>query len=544
MTLERKTFSVRDLLAGSITAVTNIPDAMANAALAGVSPINGLYALLAGSPAAALTTSSTYLTVVTTAAMALAVGDALAPFGAEDRIAALVTLAVLVGAINIVLGVLKADAFLRFVSNAVMRGFLTGVAVSIALNQVPEFFGASSTLSNKAAVAADVILHPMRFDLPTLTVGASTLALILLLERTGTSKAATPLALVLVTLLVARTPWEVRLVGDIASIPRALPTLHLPSLGMALQLAVPAVAVALIGLIQCAGISKTTPNPDGSYPDLPRDFIGQGVGNLASGLVGGIPVGGSVSSTALNIQAGAVSRWSNFVIGPFIAGVLLLLAPWVERVPMSSLAAVLIIVGIRAVDVPRIMSVWNASWISGFVMASTFVAALIMPIQYAVMLGAVLSVIQYVYSSSLDVKVVRLERDADGRFREMVAPRSLTPGDIVLLDVYGSIFYAGADVIEKGLPDPTTAKHAVVILRLRGRVDVGSTFIALLRRYHMSIRAAGGKLMLAGVGPKLYEQLERTGLVSSLGVENVLRATPYVTESLDAAAREAERWLG
>jgi len=535
-------FSIRDVLSGSITAIANVPDAMANAALVGVSPLNGLYALLFGSPAASLTTSSQYLTVATTAAMALAAGDALQLVPQGERLAALGALVLLVGVLSIVLGLLRADSFLRFVSNAVMRGFLTGVAVSIVANQIPELFGSSSELPSRIAQAFDVILHPGRADLATLTVGASTLAVILLVERWGAPKIATLVGLIVVTAFVSRTGWSPRLVGDIASIPQMLPGLQVPSVGMILALAPSAVAVALIGLVQTAGISKTTPNPDGTYPVIARDFLGQGVGNVASSLVGGIPVGGSVSSTALNIQAGARSRWSNFVIGPFIAGVLLLMAPWVELIPMASLAAVLILVGIRAVDVPRIMTVWNTSWTSGFVMASTFAATLLMPIQYAVMLGAVLSIIQHVYSSSLDVKVVALRRDAAGRFGETRAPESLDPGEVVVLDIYGSIFFAGADVIEKELPDPTDADGAVVILRLRGRVDVGSTFLGVLRRYRERLASNGGTLLLAGVGPKLHEQLRRTGLLDEIGHHAVFRATPYITESLDAAVRIAEEW--
>lgn len=536
-------FSGHDAIAGVVTAVTNIPDAMANATLVGVSPVHGLYALLVGTPTAALTTGSSHLVVAVTAAMALVVGDVLVGIPGPARLGAVVALTVLVGVVNTVLGLAKGDTLLRFVSNAVTRGFLTGAALSIALNQVPEFFGTSSDAPGKLGRAVDVLLHPARAELHVLAVGAGTLALILLLERTRVPRIASPIALVAVTSFVRFAGWDVHAVGDIAAIPRSLPSLVLPSFDMIPQMVLPAVAVAAIGLIQAAGISKTTPEPDGSYPVLSRDFIGQGIANVASGFVGGVPVGGSVSSTSLSLQAGARTRWAGFVIGPIVAVVLLALAPLIEMVPMASLAAVLILVGIRAVDIPRIRAVWQASWTSGFVMASTFVATLVMPIHFAVLLGAVLSVMQYVYSSSLDVKVVRLDRDETGRFKESSSPERLASTQVTLLDIYGSIFYAGADVIERALPETTDAERPVVILRLRGRVDVGSTFLSVLRRYNAAVRAAGGKLMLGGVGPELYGQLERTGLAAELGSENIFRATPYVTESLDSAVREAESWL-
>ena len=537
-----KKISGRDILAGFVNAITNIPDSMANAVLAGVNPIHGLYALLAGTPVAALTTSSSFLTVVVTAAMALAVGDALSGIAQADRASALVALAIMVGVVKIALGLLKGDTLLRFVSNAVMRGFLTGVALSIVLNQFPEFFGVSSDASNKVFAALDILIHPLRMHLGTALVGAATIALILATERTQIKRFATPLALVVVTAVVALLNMDVRTVSHIAEIPGSLPRLQIPTVSLLFEMALPAVAVALIGVIQGAGVSKSTPNPDGRYPNIARDFIGQGLGNVTSGLFGGVPVGGSVSSTAINVQAGAASRWANFTIGPVIALVLLLFAGGVELVPMASLAAVLVVVGIRAIDVPRILAVWNASLPTGVIMAVTFVSTLFMPVHFAVMLGAGLSLVQYVYSSSLDVRVVRLKRDSEGRFAEVPAPEELPDRGITVLDIYGSIFYAGAETIERMLPDPAGSEAPVVIVRLRGRVDIGSTFLGVLRRFRIAILAVDGRLMIAGVGEELRDQMERTGFLDALGRENVFAATPVLTESLSEALKAAERW--
>jgi len=537
-----KKISGRDILAGFVNAITNIPDSMANAVLAGVNPIHGLYALLAGTPVASMTTSSSFLTVVVTAAMALAVGDALSGIAEADRASALVALAVMIGVVKIALGLLKGDTMLRFVSNAVMRGFLTGVALSIVINQFPEFFGVSSDASNKVLAAIDIITHPLQIHLGTALVGVATIALILATERTQIKRFATPLALIVVTAVVAILGMDVRAVSDIAEIPRALPSLQLPTVSLLLNMALPAVAVALIGVIQGAGVSKSTPNPDGRYPSIARDFIGQGLGNVTSGLFGGMPVGGSVSSTAINVQAGAASRWANFTIGPVIALVLLLFAGGVELIPMASLAAVLVVVGIRAIDVPRILAVWHASLPTGVVMVVTFVSTLFMPVHFAVMLGAGLSLVQYVYSSSLDVRVVRLKRDSEGRFAEVPAPEELADLGITVLDIYGSIFYAGADSIERMLPDPAGSEAPVVIMRLRGRVDVGSTFIGVLRRYRIAVLAVDGRFMIAGVGEELRDQMERTGFLDALGRENVFDATPVLTESLSEALKAAEQW--
>lgn len=539
----RDKFSVRDVLAGITTAVVAIPEAMANAALVGVNPVQGLYALAAGTPVAALATSSTHLTVAVTAAMSLAIGDALYVVPVAERGGALATLVLMVGVFNILVGVLKWDVYLRFVSNSVVRGFLTGVAFALVLNQLPALSGWESGRATGIGRGFDIVLHPARAEPATLAVGALTVALILLIERSRFARLATPFSLVIVSVLTARAGWAVALVRDVGAIPRQVPAISLPDPGQLVPMALPALAVALIGLIQSAGLSRAIPNPDGTSPVIARDFVGQGVGNIASGLFGGIAVGGSMSATSLNLQSGAKSRWANVILGVVVLAVLLLIAPLVEEVPMASLAAVLVIVGIRAVDAQAIRTVWSASLASAFTMAATFVATLLMPLQYAVLLGAALSVLQYVYTSSLEVQVIQWVRDDTGRVVQTEVPATLPSRAITILDIRGSIFYAGADVIERDLPDPAGAEMPVVILRLRDRIDLGSTFLGVLLRYHESLAAVGGQLMLSAVGPGLYSQLERTQILDEIGEHNVFRATRFVTESTEHAIHDAEAWL-
>ena len=534
-----------DIGAGITTAIANVPDAMANAVLAGLNPVSGLYALLTGTPSAALTTSSQFLTVAVTAAMALAVGDALKPFASDgDQLAAaLVTLTVLAGLTMIILGLLKAGSLMRFVSNSVMRGFLSGVALTIILGQIPKFVGSSSAYENKLAAAADVALSPARFDWTTVFIGLLTMGVVLALEFTPVKRFAMVIALALATTGTALLGLETILVADVSSIPQGFPTPVLPDLGMVFGLLLPAFSVALIGLIQGAGVSKSTPNPGGTYPSLSRDFIGQGIGNTISGLFRGMPVGGSVSSTALNQQGGATSRWSNFIVGPTI-GVILLALYWaVELIPMTSLAALLIVVGFRAIDREAITTVWLTGAEPRVIMVITFVAVLVMPVQYAVLLGVALSIVTHIYSSSLDVRVAELIRLDDGRIAESVTSETLRPNAVTILQIYGSVFYAGAQVAEGMLPDTQGARNAILILRLRGRADVGSTFLDVIERYRQRLEDEGGTLMLAGVGPALYEQLERTGYLGSIGDENVFKATRVVTDSTDSAIAEAERRL-
>ena len=484
-----KRFSSRDFIAGITNAVTNIPDAMASAVLAGLNPIQGLYAIMIGTPVSALTTSSQLMTVAVTGAMALIVGDSLKAVAAADKIEALIVLTVLVAVTQIVLGLVRAGTFVRFVSNAVLQGFLLGVAVNIVLSQVGDLTGYKSEAPGKVGQAIDTVLHPGQINLQMLGIGLLTVLLVLLAERTPAKDFAFLIALVASTVAVLLLKWDIPTVQSLGEIPQALPKPTMPNLALVSGLIVPAAAIAIVGLIQSAGVSKGTPNSDGTYPDMNRDFIGQGLGNAASGVFGGMPIGGSVSSTALVQQLGAKSRVANFIVGPIIAVVVLLFSGAVETIPLATLAGLLVIIGVRAIKAGAVETVWQTSVAPRAIMAITFVAVLMMPIQYAVMLGVVVSILQYVYSSSLDVRVVELARADDGTYAEQPAPEVLPDGRVTVLDIYGSVFYAGADIISGLLPAAIGSHRPAAVIRLRGRTDVGSTFLGIVERYRGEIEA-------------------------------------------------------
>ncbi|SDK25480.1 SulP family inorganic anion transporter [Aliiruegeria lutimaris] len=310
--LERKNLGA-DLVAGATFAIVNVPQGMANAVLASVNPVAGFYALMIAMPVGAAFTGSVFMNVSTTGALSVAAGEALAPFGGDAKMGALVALVILVGAFQLVFGLLRFGRLLRFVSNSVMTGFITGIAVLIMFGSVSDITGYSSTQPNHLLRLADTVLNWRILDRQTLFLGVSTVLLILGFQRTAVAKFAMILALAVTTGLayamsLAFGDGNVVLVGNIATIPRSLPAPVLPDLSKLPDIALPALAIAIIGLIQGAGVGQSYPNPDGRFPDPSRDFTGQGVANLVAGAFGAIPCGGSVSGTAVNYQAGAWSR--------------------------------------------------------------------------------------------------------------------------------------------------------------------------------------------------------------------------------------------
>jgi SulP family sulfate permease len=533
-----------DLAAGLTNGLVQIPDAMASAILALVRPVNGLNTLIIGTPVGALFAGSVFMTVTTTGAISLAVADALAGSDSGELVPMLLILTLLVGAIQLALGLARLGWITKFVSNSVMVGFISGVCVLIILGQLGDLTGYSSEYSNKVAKTVDLLFHLGEIDWPTLAVGLATIVVILVLNRTVVAKFAMVIAFAAATVVTAVIGLaSVALVGDIASIPSSLPQFQMPDLSYAPKLIVPAIAIAVIGLVQGAGVSKSVPNPGGTYGDSSRDFVAQGAANGVMSFFSGMPMGGSVSSSALNVSSGARSRWANVYAGVLVAVVLLLFGSYVEKVPLPTVAALLIVAAAASLKPAAFMEVWRTNWASRIIMLFTLALTLAVPLQYAVLAGVVLSTIQHISSSSLDIKVRRLVPAGEGRFVEEEPPERLPDDDVTVIDIYGSVFYADTDVIDAKLPEVRGTQRAVLVVRLRGRGEVGSSAIGLLRKWAEQLQAGGGALLLAGVGEHMGDQLERTGLTELLGRDNIFPAQSLVYGSTEEAYEAARLQL-
>lgn len=542
-----------DLIAGMTFAVVSVPQAMAHALLATVNPVLGIYSLMVAVPVGALLTSSVFINVSTTAALSVAVGAALADVPADLRVEALGILVLLVGAIQLLAGIFRLGFLTRFVSNAVMIGFLNGVAVLIILGQLSDLTGYSSTFSNRVAQALDLLLRIGQIDARTTIIGLMTLAIIVLLLVSPLRRFAFIIAIALATGLLALLTNSsmptasyfaaVPTVGDVTAIPRSLPELAMPQASLLLSLMLAAFSVAIIGLIQGAGVSEGVPNPDGKYPDVSRDFLGQGAANIATSFVGGIPTGGSISGTALIMGAGGKSRWANVFVGFFVAAIVLLAAPLVERVPMPALAALLIVAGYQGLRVPQAVVAWKTGRTSAVIMLVTFVATLLVPLQFAVLFGTGLSVVLHVFRQSNKVVVTQLVLQPEGFPIEQAVPQRLASNQLTVLHVYGSLFFAAARSVEEMLPAVGDSTRAVVALTLRGKVEIGSTFVTVLQRYAETLRERNCRLMLVGLDPAVHEQLAKTGVLGLIGEENIFLATPEIGAALNQAVAAAKTWL-
>ena len=534
-----------DLVAGLPGAISSVPDGMAAAILAGVSPAQGLYASFAGPTAGGMTSSTKMMVITTTSAAALAAGSALADLEPEARNRAIILLTLIAGGLMVAAGLAKLGRYTRFVTQSVMIGFLTGVAANIVFGQLQDLTGTSPGRGIAIVRAARVLTKPGEWHLPSLFVGLGAIGILALLGRTRLASFAAVVALVAPTALIAILSIEgVAKVADVGAIPRGIPLPALPRLSdFSVNVLFGAIAVAAIVLVQGSGVSEASPNLDGTPSDPNRNFLAQGVGNLAAGAFKGMPVGGSVGQTALNVAAGARTRWAAIFSGIWMLLILALFSGLVGKVAVPTLAAVLIFAAFSSLRVREATAVWRTGINSKVAMVTTFVSTLTLPVAAAVGIGVALSMLLQLNREALDLAVVEVYFGPDGRPAERPAPTTLASRQVTLLAVYGSLYYAGARTLQARLPDPTASEQPAVVLRLRGRISLGATAYAVLQQYAEQLEAVGGTLTLTGLAPGVMSELRRTGRFDLEGPISLVPATEVLFESTERGYKTAETWL-
>ena len=241
----------KDAVAGLVLGVESVPDGLAAGLLAGVNPLSGLYAYLFGTIGGSFFTSSAFMAVQATGAMAIVIADVPSIHAAGDSDRALFTLSVLTGIVMLAAGFLRLGTVLRFVSNAVMVGFISAVGVNIILGQLANLTGYKAEGANRVVRAINTVAHPGQLHLQSLTIGVVTVALILLLERTRLGPLGLVLAVIVTSAGVAILGWDgVATVRELSDVPRSLPLPVAPMLRLVPSLVIPAVSLAFVGLVQ------------------------------------------------------------------------------------------------------------------------------------------------------------------------------------------------------------------------------------------------------------------------------------------------------
>jgi SulP family sulfate permease len=538
---------------GVVTGLFSIPEGMAYAAIAGFNPVAGLYAGVTPAIVGSLTSRTVLMITTLTSAIALTSHSVLSDAGLDPKDAGHVAvLTVMVGAVMLLMGLLRLGAVMSFVSHAVMTGFSTGIALQIITGVLKDATGYRPQGHNKLYQFGDWLAHAGDWKGSATAVAAVTVAIWAAAQPVRRLKpVALLLAMVLASVGVAVLSVDTELVKDTAAIPAALPSFTAPDMTAVPHLVGGAFSVALVALAQAAGIAPSVPNPDGTRPDVNGDFRAQGYANLVGGLFQAMPSGGSLSRTGVAVSAGARTRWAGVVSGVFLALVILVAGSLAERIPMPVIGGLILVVGCELISGKRadILLVLRTSWMSAAAMLLTFLATTQLPLQQAVVLGAVLSLLLYCAQAARQARIVALRRPpgrpADtGHWEAVEPPAALAPGSVTVLDYAGSSFFAELPRVENRLPAVDGARGAVLVLVVRSLPDVpSSAMLKVLDRYATGLADQGGRLILCGVRPALRRLLERSGIAARLGPGGIVPATPELLGPLETALAEAERWL-
>ncbi len=541
-----------DLGSGLTVALVSIPEGMAYALVAGVDPIYGLYTGMVTTVVASLTGSTSLMIVTLTNALALVTADALAGLGSDvDPIRAMFTLTFLVGAIMFLLGILRLGSVIRFVSTEVMSGFVFATALLIVLGQYDELVGYASELdANKLFQAVDITLHIGEWDWPTVVVGVGSIIVLVILNRIkAIEKYADVLIILLSSVFVVIVGWAtVELVGDIADVPSgldALPTPVLPDFSVIPLLIAPAIAAAVVGLAESSGVGSSYPNPDGSRSNISQDFSAQGLGNLAGSFFQGMPAGGSLSRTGVNAGGGAKTRWSGVYAGILLAIVLVLFGTYTELIPMTGLAALLMVIGFSVmIKESRVLAeAFRLDRVAASVAVVVIFIAVFNDLTVAIFAGVILSLLLFTFKAVSEVKGVRLIRREDGRMETVTLPDKLPSNEVTVFQMYGTIYFASVYSFDELVPDYKEARNAVLLTHLRGRESLDETTVEFLEEFVPKLHEAGNQLMICGVTQTVLERLKVTEAYRIIGEENIFPAQSIIGASLEEAWAAAEKWI-
>ncbi|NQU42743.1 SulP family inorganic anion transporter, partial [bacterium] len=489
-----------DVISGLTVAVLGIPQGMAYAAIAGIHPIYGLYTSIVSCVIGALFGSSSHLLTGPTNASCMVIFSVTAPYlNLDNHLEVIFLLTLMVGLVKVAFGLLRMGGVVRYVSNSVVLGFTTGVAILIMGNQIRNVLGVGIDPEKTRHFYSVVIASLARIpdgNLYTFAVAAATFMSVIAMRRLTPKLPGPLLAIVGASFLVYLLGWDshgVRIVRDMGSIPGGLRLFHIPKLlwppdiGLYRELSAGALAVAIFGLIEASTSSRGVAGLSGQRLNFSREFIGQGLANIAGAFSQSFASSGSFVRTALCYTSGGRTRMAPVFSAIFVALIVLLLAPYANYIPQASLAGMLFYVAWSMVSKQseRLTRTWRSGGNSRLVLATTLISTLVLPLQYAIFVGVFLSIFLLLkITGRTDLSI--LVPQEDGSFNEV--PVGQEPNlPIALINMEGDLYFAAVENLDLELHEALTPSTQVVVLRMKGLRAVGSTAMNMMEKFWQSL---------------------------------------------------------
>ena len=516
---------VRDLLAGVTVGLVALPLALGFGISSGLGAGAGIITAIVAGVLAAVFGGSNLQISGPTGAMTVVLVPIVAELGADG----VLVVGLMSGVLLIGLAYAGAGRFMSYLPLPVIEGFTIGIAVVIALQQVPAALGirmrSGTVLGATGQAIADWIEQPV---LTPVLICVAVAGSMLLAARVRPAFPVSLVAVLAATLVVALADLDVQLVG---AIPAGLPAPALPQVPWShlSALLLPAVAVAALAALESL-LSATV--ADGmtvdERHDSNRELFGQGIANLGSPLFGGIPATAAIARTAVNARAGARTRLAAITHSLVLLLVVLVASRWVSEIPLAALAGVLVATAIQMVEVSSMLVLLRATRADGIVLVLTAVATVALDLVTAVLLGLVVA---GAFALHQTARTARLDPLPLGRHDHQVAPEPLLDEHIVVFRLDGPLFFAAA---HRFLLELTAIGEVrVVVLRMSRVTSLDATGARVLADAIRRLEQRGTRVLLSNIRP------EHTAVLSRLGVYDELAHERHVFTSTPAAIAHA-----
>jgi sulfate permease, SulP family len=520
----QRTWLRDDALAGGTLAVVLIPQAMAYAVLAGVPAITGLYAATAALLAYALVGSSSQLSFGPFALVSLLTAAAIEPLAGGDpgRAVALAgALALLVAAIHLVMGLLRAGAVINLISHPVVVGFTSAAGLIIALTQVGDLLGVDVERTDRFVDGLLTTLPAVR-DAHTPTVVAGLLALAALVAgRRYLRRLPMPL-LVVAGAIVASVALDLEAAGVavVGDVPAGLPRPTWPDIAASDVRAMlgPAAVLALVAYAGNVSIARTVAARTRERVGPDRELLASSAANAASGAVGGFPVAGSLSRTAVVHEAGGRTQLAGVVAAIVLLVTLVLLTNVFEPLPRAVLAAIVVMAVVGLVDVRAVAGTFRVDRLDGAVLLATFVATLILGVELGLLVGVTVNLGGHL-ARGMRPSIIELGRvQGTASYRNVERYPVVTDDRGAILRLDGPLNFLSVEEVTGRLRSLAVTRPQLdwLLLDASGLTGMDSTGVHALRSLQQDLAEAGVALHLATVRGRQRDVISRAGLWTDL----------------------------
>jgi sulfate permease, SulP family len=545
----RSRLTVRDLTAGVTVAALLIPQGMAYAELAGLPAVNGLYASFIPLLAYALLGSSRQLALGPTATVAVLTATVIEPLSggsATQALALAATLALLVGGVCVLGGLLRGGFVVNFLSQPVLSGYVTGAALVIAASQLGKILGYSVSGDTFFQLVAHAIADIGNIQGLTVLVAALSLGSIVLLRRFAPRWPASLIVVILAIVAASLLDLSAHGVAVTGTVPSGLPSLRVPKVGIhdLGSLAFSSLGVALVCYVESIAVAKAMADQGGYAVDANRELVAVGVANLGAGLFQAFPVDGSFSRTASASDAGAQTQLSGVVAAVFVGLTLLFLTPLFKNLPAATLGAVVIVAVSGLFDLAGLRRAWQIRR-EDFVMGViALVGVLALGVLEGLLIAVGVSLVALVYHATLPHRAVLGYVPDDRSFRDIERFDTVTTPGVIVYRFDAPLFFANCrrlrdDVSElvRAAPDPVDTvvldAGAITLLDTTG----SSVLLQLLTR----LAQLNVRLVVARAHGQVRDVMDASGITAALGPSGLVPTVRAALESRQERRDPTER---